>query len=74
MVQALCGDSILPLHKLTFALGHQEVGKVNMNALGDDHVSFSAAALAMSPNGRYLAVSTDGPRIVVMRTDGACYC
>lgn len=48
----------------------QEVGKVNMNALGDDHVSFTASQLNVSPCGKYLLVSTDGTRIVMFRIAG----
>ena len=48
----------------------QEDERVNMNALGDDHVSFSASHLAASPCGEYLLVSTDGPRIVMFRIAG----
>ena len=45
---------------------------MNMNAQEwDDHVSFSATHLALSPNGKMLAVSTDGPRIVIYRIEGA---
>ena len=46
----------------------QEVGRINMNAQGDDHVSFSAAHLALK--GKYLLVSTDGPRIIMYDTEG----
>ncbi len=48
----------------------QEHSKVNMNAMGDDHVSFSASHLAMSPCQRYLLVSTDGSRIIMFRVKG----
>ena len=40
-----------------------------MNAQGDDHVSFSAAHLALQ--GQYLLVSTDGPRIIMYNITGA---
>lgn len=43
---------------------------MNMNALGDDHVSFTASHLAASPDGAYLLVSTDGPRIIMFRIQG----
>ena len=43
---------------------------MNMNAMGDDHVSFSASHLAVSPCKRYLLVSTDGSRIIMFRTRG----
>jgi len=58
-VLALCNDSFL-----------QEHSKVNMNAMGDDHVSFSASHLAVSPCQRYLLVSTDGSRIIMFRLKG----
>ncbi|KAL0031808.1 hypothetical protein WJX79_008498 [Trebouxia sp. C0005] len=45
----------------------KEHSKVNMNAMGDDHVSFSASHLAVSPCQRYLLVSTDGSRIIMFR-------
>ncbi|DBB06686.1 TPA: hypothetical protein ACH3X1_012194 [Trebouxia sp. C0004] len=45
----------------------KEHSKVNMNARGDDHVSFSASHLAVSPCQRYLLVSTDGSRIIMFR-------
>ncbi|CAK0734557.1 hypothetical protein CVIRNUC_000448 [Coccomyxa viridis] len=45
----------------------KEVGRINMNAQGDDHVSFSAAHLAL--RGKYLLVSTDGPRIIMYNTE-----
>ncbi len=46
----------------------QEVRRINMNAQGDDHVSFSAAHLALQ--GQYLLVSTDGPRIIMYNITG----
>ena len=48
----------------------QETGTVNMNAMGDDHVSFSASHLALSPDQKYLLVSTDGPRLLMLRVRG----
>ena len=41
-----------------------------MNAMGDDHVSFSASHLAVSPCRRFLLVSTDGSRIIMFRVKG----
>jgi hypothetical protein len=38
-----------------------------MNERGDDHLSFYAAALAVSPCGRYLLAATEGPRVLVLR-------
>lgn len=48
----------------------QEAKKVNMNALGDDHVSFTATQLRLSPDKCFLLVSTDGPRLIMFRTSG----
>lgn len=46
----------------------QEKVAVNMNDFEwDDHLSFSATSLALSPDGVFLLVSTDGPRIMVLR-------
>ncbi|KAK9821228.1 hypothetical protein WJX81_004278 [Elliptochloris bilobata] len=47
-----------------------EVGQVNLNPMGDEHVGFVATQLALSPDGTMLAVSTDGPRILVLRVAG----
>ena len=47
-----------------------ERGQVNLNPMGDEHVGFVAMQLALSPDGALLAVSTDGPRILVLRVDG----
>ncbi len=44
--------------------------KVNLNALGDSHVSFSARQLAVSPDFKYLLVSTDTSRIALLRIQG----
>ena len=41
-----------------------------MNAMGDDHVSFSASHLAASPCKKYLLVSTEGSRIIMFRVQG----
>ena len=48
----------------------QEHSKVNMNAMGDDHVSFSASHLAASPCNKYLLVSTEGSRVIMFRVQG----
>jgi len=46
----------------------QEAGRVNMNdAEWDEHLSFSATTLNLSPDGSFLLASTDGPRIMVLR-------
>jgi len=39
--------------------------KVNMNSFGDNHVSFSALDLCISPNGKYLLVATDTSRVIL---------
>lgn len=49
----------------------REVGQVNLNPMGDEHVGFVVMQLALSPDGGMLAVSTDGPRILVLRVAGA---
>ena len=41
-----------------------------MNATGDDHVSFTASYLSLSPCGKYLLISTDGARIIMMAVEG----
>jgi hypothetical protein len=48
----------------------QETGRANMNASGDDHVSFTASHLSLSPCGKYLLVSSDGARIIMYRVAG----
>ena len=49
----------------------QEAGRVNLNDFEwDQHLSFSAATLDLSPDGSFLLVSTDGPRILVLRIRG----
>lgn len=45
---------------------------MNMNdAEWDEHLSFSATTLNLSPDGSFLLASTDGPRIMVLRVRGA---
>lgn len=41
--------------------------KINMNERDDEHVSFYAQQLHVSPCGRYLLVATEGPRMFVLR-------
>ena len=48
-----------------------ESGQVNLNPMGDEHVGFVATQLSLSPDGALLAVSTDGPRILLLRVAGA---
>lgn len=46
-------------------LGSLERREINMNALGDTHISFTPMDLSVSPNGRYLLVSTDKDRLIM---------
>ncbi|PSC72719.1 WD40 repeat-containing [Micractinium conductrix] len=48
----------------------REVCRRNMNVTGDDHVSFSAAHLALAPCGRLLLVSADNGRLVLYERVG----
>lgn len=41
--------------------------KLNMNANGDDHVSFSAMDINATPDGRYYLVSTDKDRMILYK-------
>ena len=73
-----CASPVVPLvEKKSSSALHQKlphahlcVNMCSMNALGDDHVSFSAAHLAASPCGRLLLVSGDNGRLVVYATAG----
>ena len=72
----ICGILLQHLLPLTIpgvqrrAVPVQEVAKVNMNAQGDYHVSFTASHLALSPCGKYILVSTDGARIIMFKIAG----
>lgn len=46
-------------------LNSLERREINMNALGDTHISFTPMDLSVSPNGRYLLVSTDKDRLIL---------
>eukprot|EP00282_Hemiselmis_andersenii_P030509 CAMPEP_0169467070 /NCGR_PEP_ID=MMETSP1042-20121227/22125_1 /TAXON_ID=464988 /ORGANISM="Hemiselmis andersenii, Strain CCMP1180" /LENGTH=366 /DNA_ID=CAMNT_0009580205 /DNA_START=42 /DNA_END=1137 /DNA_ORIENTATION=- len=46
--------------------------KVNMNALGDDHVSFTVLDMVLSPNGKMLLASTDRSRLILFVV-GTCH-
>lgn len=53
----------------TAAAAVREEKRINLNGpTGDDHVSFSAAHLALSPCGRLLLVSADNGRLLVYDT------
>lgn len=41
---------------------------VNMNATGDDHVSFTALDMSLSPDGKFVLVSTDRNRLIMFAT------
>lgn len=56
--------------RLVNPTSHREVGKVNMNALGDECVSFYCAAMAVSPCGHMLLVATDQPRVLLLEVGG----
>lgn len=60
-----CACGSLPLE-----LRHRVMMQVNLNAKGDDHVSFSATALEVSPCQQYLLVCTDGPRLLMLSIQG----
>jgi len=49
----------------------KEINRYNMNAVGDDHVSFSALHINSSPNQEYLLVSTDLHRLIMFECGGA---
>lgn len=65
IVVALRGTNYLRIRKFPDLQDGEE--RVNMNQLGDDHISFTASHLSVSPNGKYLLVSTDGARILLLR-------
>ncbi|EGG18376.1 hypothetical protein DFA_03870 [Cavenderia fasciculata] len=43
------------------------IEKYNMNSNGDDHVSFSAMEFSITPNQKYLLVSTDRNRLILFK-------
>lgn len=45
--------------------------KVNFNENQDDHVSFTALDVSVSPDGKYLLVSTDKSRLIVYPIGGS---
>ncbi|GAX79155.1 hypothetical protein CEUSTIGMA_g6595.t1 [Chlamydomonas eustigma] len=56
---------LLDIHKIK-DLGDERL--INMNEAGDNHISFTARHLALSPDGKYLLVSTDTARLLILRT------
>ena len=54
----------------TGATALRQEPRINMNPRGDDHVSFSAAHLALSPCARLLLVSADNGRLLVYEREG----
>eukprot|EP00727_Mastigamoeba_balamuthi_P008285 m51a1_g4079 hypothetical protein (400) ;mRNA; r:17732-19264 len=57
------------LHVLGLEAPHAEQ-LINMNATGDDHVSFTALDVSFSPSGKYLLVSTDKDRLIMYSVEG----
>ncbi|XP_011270465.1 hypothetical protein CAOG_08825 [Capsaspora owczarzaki ATCC 30864] len=54
------------LHFVELTSGNYERSKMNMNALGDTHVSFTALDVSYSPFGKkYLLVCTDKNRLIL---------
>ena len=43
-----------------------DVRLLNMNELGDEHVSFSAMDISISPNGKYILVCTDKDKLLLL--------
>ena len=64
LIVAVRGDNYLNYINLST----YEINRVNMNANGDDHVSFTPMHIQCSPSGEHLLVQTDKDRIIVMRT------
>lgn len=61
LVVSVRGDNYL--HYIDIDTG--DVNKANLNALGDDHVSFTVLDLSLSPNGKWLLASTDKSRLLL---------
>jgi COMPASS component SWD3 len=55
-----------------YALADLAVTYINMNELGDDFVSFAPMDVAASPDGRFLLVSTDKDRVIIMSREHRC--
>lgn len=55
------------LHAIDISTG-QEIGTFNMNATGDDHVSFAALDLCCNSDGRWILASTDKHRTIMFET------
>ena len=52
------------LHEINLENGEANPTYLNMNALGDDYVSFNALHLELSPSKKYVLVSNDKNRII----------
>lgn len=48
-----------------YSLPDLTVRTLNMNAFGDTHISFAALDVSVSPNGKYILVSTDRDRLIL---------
>eukprot|EP01102_Stenamoeba_stenopodia_P009656 TRINITY_DN2851_c2_g1_i1.p1 TRINITY_DN2851_c2_g1~~TRINITY_DN2851_c2_g1_i1.p1 ORF type:complete len:397 (-),score=99.39 TRINITY_DN2851_c2_g1_i1:95-1285(-) len=44
-----------------------KITRVNMNSNGDDHVSFTALDIAVSPSGNHILIATDKDRLILYR-------
>jgi len=64
LIVAVRNDNRLWIYDLTKE-NITECTFLNMNAFGDDYVSFTAMDLSLSPDGQYLLVSTDQHRIIL---------
>ena len=56
------------LHHVSVADGGvREVGKINVNESGDDHVSFNVLDMALAPGGQSIMLATDRHRCILMQ-------
>eukprot|EP00795_Rhopilema_esculentum_P013939 gene13939-4894_t len=71
LIASVRDDNMLSIYDLAKE-NINECDQLNMNAFGDDYVSFNAMDLNISPSGRYLLTSTDQQRIILFDiNDGA---
>ncbi len=64
----LCGVRNDPYLHAVNVVSFEKTGKYNLNARLDDHVSFTPLDLVLSGDGQFLAVPTDGHRVIIFRT------
>ncbi|KAF0987298.1 hypothetical protein HZS_7116 [Henneguya salminicola] len=43
-----------------------QLAKINLNKLGDNHVSFNAMDISFSPNDLIILINTDGQRVILI--------